>query len=144
MGRTLRYLDQAHGPTSLSLIDYSTPLMYIFRASLRTTFFQWISIFLRKNELIFFEKIKIRWENRVPKLALRASLGTLIFHEIFIFPRENELISLKKIKISWEISVPKLALKRIAGCWVFLPSFFNECNSYLMYLFCGQKQSKAA
>jgi hypothetical protein len=36
---------------------------------LETLFFQEISIFPMKNELIFLGKIEISWKNRVPKLA---------------------------------------------------------------------------
>jgi hypothetical protein len=38
------------------------------RVSLRTPFSQEIPIFPRENELISLGKIKIFWENRVPKL----------------------------------------------------------------------------
>ena len=40
------------------------------RASLGTPFFQGISIFPKKNELICLGKIEIPWKNMVPKLAL--------------------------------------------------------------------------
>jgi hypothetical protein len=43
----------------------------MFRASLTTLFFfQGILIFLRKNELVFYRKIKIPCKNKVAKLAL--------------------------------------------------------------------------
>jgi hypothetical protein len=46
-------------------------LSYSLRASLGTPFFQGISIFPRENELISLGKMKIPWENEVPKLALK-------------------------------------------------------------------------
>jgi hypothetical protein len=42
-----------------------------FSASLGTIFSQGIPIFPRENELISLGKMKIPWENGVPKLALR-------------------------------------------------------------------------
>jgi hypothetical protein len=43
---------------------------FTFRASLGTPFSHGISIFSRENELISLGKVKIPWENVVPKLAL--------------------------------------------------------------------------
>jgi hypothetical protein len=45
--------------------------IFNFRASLGTPFSRGIPIFPRENELISFGKMKIPWENRVPKLALK-------------------------------------------------------------------------
>jgi hypothetical protein len=41
------------------------------RASLEAQFSQEILIFPRENELISIGKIKIPWDNMIPKLALR-------------------------------------------------------------------------
>ena len=57
-------VDDHHGPLQ-TLIGFS-----IVRASLETTFSQWISIFPMKNELISLGKMKISWKNEVSKLAL--------------------------------------------------------------------------
>ena len=46
------------------------PSLHSFRASLGGPFFQGIPIFQRENELVFQRKMKIPWDNGVPKLAL--------------------------------------------------------------------------
>jgi hypothetical protein len=46
------------------------------RASLRTTFLHWISIFLRENKLISLRKMEISWKNMVSKLALIEEVST--------------------------------------------------------------------
>jgi hypothetical protein len=45
------------------------PSLHSFRASLGGPFFQGIPIFQRENELIFQRKMKIPWDNGVPKLS---------------------------------------------------------------------------
>jgi hypothetical protein len=49
---------------------------YSLRDGLGTLFFQWISFFPRKNELIFLRKMKIPWENIVLKLVLKGTCNT--------------------------------------------------------------------
>jgi hypothetical protein len=46
-------------------------IILLLRASLGTLFSHGISIFPRENELISLGKLKIPWENVVPKLALK-------------------------------------------------------------------------
>jgi hypothetical protein len=70
-----------------------------FMASLRFTIFQGISIFVWKNELIYFEKIEIPCEIVVPKLALRTSLGTP-------FSKGFSFFQGKLVFFSWEIGNP--------------------------------------
>jgi hypothetical protein len=54
----------------LTLFFFLQRMGMFVRASLEAQFFQGILIFSRENELIFFGKMKIPWDNVVPKLAL--------------------------------------------------------------------------
>jgi hypothetical protein len=47
---------------------------------LGTPFFQGISIFPWENELIYLGKMKITWENGVPKLAIKWYKNIFTFH----------------------------------------------------------------
>jgi hypothetical protein len=54
-----------------SHLKYSIYNLNKFTNRLGTSFFQEIPFFLKENKLISLGKIRISWENGVPKLALR-------------------------------------------------------------------------
>lgn len=80
------------------MLESSLPLLFCFRASLTTPFFQWIPIFLRENELISLEKVEISWKNVVAKLDL--NITSMKFHHHVAFVRDTIFSFSRALNIS--------------------------------------------
>lgn len=92
----------------------------MFRASLRTPFYQGILIFSKKNYLVSFEKIRILWKNGVSKLALRMFFS--IHPASLIFLRcEDGLSFIFRKKKRWSSITKNNQMTKVQTCHFFSP-----------------------